>query len=236
MDANSYVDVFATKGIEYLFVILFFIALVPFWLRLNKPAASTPAEDRLGSLVPATNWFKTRADAFFHPGHGWAAWADSRSVKVGMDDFAQALLGEPARIELPAVGTVLREGEPGWHLLVDSKRLGMLSPLSGEVIEVNEAVLKSPELVNQDPFGKGWLLRLKDPGMTEQLASLYSPERAAQWMAEVVESLRLNTAGTPGLAMQDGGTPIAGFARHISPDSWETVAAGYLLTGKAGTR
>jgi glycine cleavage system H lipoate-binding protein len=83
----------------------------------------------------------------------------NETVRVGMDDFAQKLVGVPAKIELPKIGSTLNQGENGWRLQFNGKSVDMLSPLNGEVVAVNEEIIQNPAILNDDPYQKGWLLK-----------------------------------------------------------------------------
>ena len=104
--------------------------------------------------------------------HEWVA-LDGDVATVGITDYAADKLGDVVFVELPAVGspvtaaTVVGEIE-------STKSVGELyAPVSGEVVEVNDALPKSPDLVNSDPYGKGWMLviRLSDPKEVDSLMS-----------------------------------------------------------------
>jgi glycine cleavage system H protein len=83
------------------------------------------------------------------------------TVTVGVTDHAQAALGDLVFVELPEIGVTLSEGDA--CAVVESVKAAsdVYSPLMGEVTEVNEALADSPELVNQDPYGDGWIYRMK---------------------------------------------------------------------------
>ncbi|HEY8426475.1 MAG TPA: glycine cleavage system protein GcvH [Limnochordales bacterium] len=88
--------------------------------------------------------------------HEWAA-IDGRRVRVGITDYAQRELGDVVYVELPKVGaTVERDGRMA---VVESVKAvsDVYAPVSGTVVEVNEALQDSPELINKDPYGEGWL-------------------------------------------------------------------------------
>jgi glycine cleavage system H protein len=91
---------------------------------------------------------------------------DGDSGVVGVTDYAQAQLGDIVFIELPPVGKKIRKGEP--LATVESVKAAseLFSPVSGEVVEVNSALEKTPAQVNEDPLGGGWFvkLRLADAG------------------------------------------------------------------------
>ncbi len=221
------VETFATKGAEYLLVIVFLVSLALFWRLLVRPAAvvaPAPAAPRAGRA----GWFSVPGDRLFHPGHAWAAPAGSGEVTIGVDDFAQRLLGPVERISLPAVGSRLEQGEPGWSMAIDSKSIAMLAPVGGEVVARNEAVLRDPRLLNREPYGSGWLLRVRTPRERHGLRSLLSGRFARAWMQATEDELRRISSGELGLVLQDGGTPVSGIARAVSPEGWELLARDFL--------
>jgi glycine cleavage system H protein len=83
------------------------------------------------------------------------------SAKVGITDYAQKHLGDAVYVELPALGTKLAVHQTIGTIESVKAVSEIYSPVSGEVIEVNGELNASPEAVNQDPHGKGWILRLK---------------------------------------------------------------------------
>jgi glycine cleavage system H lipoate-binding protein len=231
MKGFSYVDLFATKGIEYLLVIGFLLVLVLYWRLLNQPIkapfALGVAERR---AAPVNGWFRLAEGMYYHQGHSWAMPEDDDVVKIGIDDFAQRLLGKPHSINLPRIGARIEQGEKGWKLQVDSKSIDMLSPVNGEVLAINEEILVSPDLINQDPYGKGWLAKVKVSKMKTDLKNLLSGKLAKAWMQETENTFRERMAGHLGLALQDGGLPVAGIARILSPESWDEIAMEFLLS------
>jgi glycine cleavage system H protein len=218
------IDIFATKGVEYVFAGAFLLALVGFWKLINPPSAVAPLIRR---ILP---WFQLRDDAFFHQGHGWVVPAGHSEALVGMDDFAQKLLGKPNGFVLPSPGTRVRQGEPAWQVQVDGHAIPMVSPVDGEVVAVNQDVVASPELVNTEPYDRGWLMRVKVPSPAAAARNLLSGKLARAWMDAVTEDVRAMPAGELGVVLPDGGFPIGGFARALSPDSWDRVARELLLT------
>ena len=102
--------------------------------------------------------------------HEWAR-KDGDFVVCGISDHAQEALGDVVYVDLPAVGTVFKKGDV--FGVVESVKAAndLYCPLSGEITAVNSALAKKPELVNQDPYGDGWLIRLRasDPAEWEQL-------------------------------------------------------------------
>ena len=96
----------------------------------------------------------------FTDDHEWLT-LDAGIATVGITQHASTQLGDLVFIELPKIGAKLRKGESA--AVVESVKAAsdVFAPLSGEVAEINEAVVKDPGLVNTDPLGKGWLYRMK---------------------------------------------------------------------------
>jgi glycine cleavage system H protein len=119
-------------------------------------------------------------DLLYHPEHDWARIDAARpeEATLGITSYAQDALGEVVFFEAPAVGTQLVQGAP--YAEVESVKAvsDVIAPLSGEIVAVNEALRDSPQLINEDPYGEGWMVRiaLSDPGEREQLmdADAYS--------------------------------------------------------------
>jgi glycine cleavage system H protein len=91
--------------------------------------------------------------------HEWIA-LDGDIATIGITDYAAEKLGDVVFVELPAAGTTVTEGTVVGEI-ESTKSVGELfAPVSGEVVEANQAVVDAPELVNTDPFGEGWLLKV----------------------------------------------------------------------------
>jgi glycine cleavage system H protein len=102
--------------------------------------------------------------------HEWVR-VEGNSATVGITDYAQDQLGDIVYVDLPKVGTAVRQSGKLGEIESVKAVSDFFSPVSGEVTELNEEVVKSPELVNQDPFGRGWLLKLtlSDAGEVDRL-------------------------------------------------------------------
>jgi glycine cleavage system H protein len=229
METSNYVDIFATKGIEYLFIIGFLLVLIVFWRRLSSLTKPTSAATDLPGISPDP-WFSLEKGLFYHQGHSWVRAEGNDLAVVGIDDFTQRLLGGSSAIDLPQIGSRLKQGEKGLKLWFGSKAVDILSPIEGEVVAINNEVLQNPKLLNSDPYGKGWLMSVRVPQMKRNLANLFSGDLAMAWMKETVYSLQKRMAGSLGVALQDGGIPVEGIAKVLSPDNWDEVAADFLLT------
>jgi glycine cleavage system H protein len=116
--------------------------------------------------------------------HEWAR-AEGDVVVIGITDYAQDQLGDVVFLELPAVGKEFKKGDP--VAVVESVKAAsdIYTPISGKVVERNDGSVGSPELINQDPFGSAWLLKIA-PSDIAELEALMSAEE----YIKLVESLR----------------------------------------------
>jgi glycine cleavage system H protein len=117
--------------------------------------------------------FEVPEDRRYLETHEWVHLEDGRA-RVGITDFAQDELGDVVFVEFPAVGEQL-DREAQFGVIESIKAVSDLyAPLSGGVTTVNEAIETAPELVNDDPYGEGWLLEL-DPADETELDDLLTP-------------------------------------------------------------
>jgi glycine cleavage system H protein len=113
------------------------------------------------------------ADLRYTREHEWAR-VEGNRARIGITHYAQDQLGDVVFVELPSAGTRVRQMQ-GFGVVESVKAVSdLFAPLSGEVVEVNEALKAHPERVNQDPYGDGWLIvvTVADQG---ELAGLMSP-------------------------------------------------------------
>jgi glycine cleavage system H protein len=97
--------------------------------------------------------------------HEWAAPEETDRVRVGITDFAQDALGDVVYVNLPDEGTEVRGGEAMGEVESTKSVSDIFSPVSGRVVERNQALTDAPELVNQEPYGEGWMvvIEMSDP-------------------------------------------------------------------------
>lgn len=107
----------------------------------------------------------------FHPEHLWCGESADGGVPVGISEFAQSTLGDIVNFELPDVGSRVEEGVAMGTVESIKVVNDLVSPLSGEVAEVNLALADEPTLANDDPYGAGWLVRVV-PDEPEALETL----------------------------------------------------------------
>jgi len=118
--------------------------------------------------------------------HEWICPEPGGKGRVGITDYAQSQLGDIVFLDLPAPGTrVTQFGKMGEIETVKAVS-DLFSPASGEVLEINQAVIDDPKLVNEDPYGKGWLVRL-ELSQPAELEALMSSDEYAEFVAGLSE-------------------------------------------------
>ncbi|CAB4242475.1 glycine cleavage complex lipoylprotein [Methylacidimicrobium sp. AP8] len=113
-------------------------------------------------------------DRFYSASHEWLLCEGDTGV-VGITDYAQRELSDIVFVELPAVGTRVRQGEAVATIESVKAASDVYAPLSGEVSEINAALARDPGLINTDPYGEGWLFRIRIENQAE-IAKLQPPE------------------------------------------------------------
>ncbi len=113
--------------------------------------------------------------------HEWAR-REGKSVVVGITSHAQEELGDVVYVELPKVGSSITAGTP-FGVIESTKAVSELfAPISGKVVKVNDSLTSSPQTVNEDPYGAGWLIEVEaaDPKQTDQLMDAAAYEKLVQ--------------------------------------------------------
>ena len=111
------------------------------------------------------------------------AWikVEGEKARIGITDYAQKQLREIVFAELPEIGTELNQNDPYGTLESVKAVSDLISPLSGIIEEVNEEVKSNPEVLNEDPFEKGWLIVLKPSNLDEEVTSLMDFAKSIEW-------------------------------------------------------
>jgi glycine cleavage system H protein len=124
-------------------------------------------------LDPAARYVRT---------HEWVRW-DGDEIVCGITDYAQDTLSDVVYVELPEVGDVLETGDTFGVVESVKAASDLYMPVGGEISEVNEALEDAPEVINQDPYGEGWMIRIT-PSAEGEYDLLMSDEEYAAFVAE----------------------------------------------------
>ncbi|BDG02990.1 glycine cleavage system protein H [Anaeromyxobacter oryzae] len=247
---HEFLSIYPAKLMEYCLAIGYLLLFIPFWRyvqggpRVAREAVrpAVPARPAIAAamaalrpagatVIPrpaAAGWFHVPQGVHLHPGHTWARLEPDGLVTVGIDDFAHKLVG-PAAVELPAVGAHVAQGEPAIELRDEDRDVPLLSPIDGTVVAVNPAA-KTNDAALDDPYGAGWLFKVKAPRLAANLRQLHVDAPARRLLEEAEETLALRMSPELGRVLQDGGTPVHGIARALAGDEWDALARECFLT------
>src|SRR5262252_3588120 len=162
--------------------------------------------------------FQVPENVRYHGGHTWALSESRELVRVGMDDFASKLIGRIDSISLPQRGRWVRQGQK-------------ISPIEGTVSDVNEAVVRDPELARRDPYGEGWLVTVQAPDSKINFRNLLGGALARLWTEDSAFRLRkrMPIAMSAALA-QDGGVAVDDISAHLPNEDWATLTKEFFLS------
>lgn len=173
--------------------------------------------------------FQLPGNRSYHPGHTWALQESPTLVRVGMDDFGARLAGNVESISLPKRGQWIRQGQKFAALLRDGQKAELVSPVEGEVTNVNDAVLQDPALANTDPYGQGWLLSVVSPDASTNFRNLLNGTLARKWMADAAHRLQMRMPALAGAVAQDGGVAVHDLTMHLPSEKWSQLTHEFFL-------
>ncbi len=163
----------------------------------------------------------------FHLGHTWAQ-RGRQEAAVGIDGFAARLLPPATAVELPRPGRLLHQGDPAFRVTAGDRSARFLCPVTGRVAAVNESLLAEPDQLRQEPYGRGWVLRIRAEHLVADQVNLLSGQLAERWLEASLEDLRMRVAGLAGSVIQPSGEGGASFLACLPPRNWEELASELL--------
>lgn len=167
---------------------------------------------------------------YFHRGHSWTHMEYGGRIRVGMDDFAQRLVGSLKEIKLPKVGDKLFQGSVGWTITRDSSKAKVLSPVDGIITAINPEVEKDPTLINQDPYGSGWIYMIEPLNLRKNLKDLLYGEDANAWLEDEANRMLKRIETEIGATAHDGGGPVSDIYGSLDGEEWSSFVNEFLLT------
>ncbi len=216
-----------------LFTFLIFIVL-DWALNRNKApqtvAAEIPAAAASAVEQPYVDGFLVPQQLTYHPGHTWALRERKNLVRVGVDEFAAALVGSVEKIEAPKPGQWVRQGQRALSFFRGNEKTEMVCPTEGEVVEINEEILKNPSLLRTDPYGKGWVAMMHVPDEETTARNMVPSALVKNWMRDAVTRLYARQPRLAGAVAADGGRPAGDLLGGLPAVNWKEVTSEFFLT------
>lgn len=199
---------------------------------VKQPAVHSVLREAESHIVPAmVAGFQVPENVRYHAGHTWALSESRELVRVGMDDFASKLIGKIDSISLPQRGRWVRQGQKIWTIFREGKSVDMVSPIEGTVSDVNEAVVKNPDLARKDPYGEGWLVTVQAPDSKINFRNLLGGALARLWTESSALQLRKRMPMAMASALaQDGGIAVDDITAHLPNEDWAELTKEFFLS------
>ncbi|MDZ7738563.1 MAG: glycine cleavage system protein H [Bacteroidales bacterium] len=238
MDGFSYTNIFDTKGIEYLIIIGFLILIVPFWRALNKPLmVKEKIRESLGVLNAAV--LRIPEGLLFNRNHVWTHLERSGKATLGLDDLLMHITGEVELKNFRNPGERVKKGDLIAEMTQDGKQLKITSPVSGEISDVNDNIISEPALLNDDPYQKGWLYKIKPERWKEETDEYYMAGEAKIWAEKellrfkdfVANSVKKYSPQTADVVLQEGGELVDYPLSGMPAEAWNDFQDAFLSPG-----
>jgi glycine cleavage system H protein len=165
-------------------------------------------------------------DRHYSSSHTWIAPRLFGSVRIGLDDIAQRIVPGATTISLPYVGTALRKGDNVAVIACGDRQASIVTPIEGTVIAVNHGVGRNPHLLNEAPYGKGWLYALRPADDTWQ--KLPTGSAAREWVRAEERRLSHFIEQELGMAAADGGDLIVPGPTALPKERWNVLVREFL--------
>jgi glycine cleavage system H protein len=173
---------------------------------------------------------------FFSKNHTWTHLEKSGIAKIGLDDLLQHLTGELKFNSLHDAGQYIKKGDLLTEVIQNEKVLKIFSPISGKIEKANVSLIENPDLINNDPYGKGWLYKMKPTNWKDETNSFYLAEEATKWESEelirfkdfISQSLAKSAVEPSMVAMQDGGELRDNTLSELPDEVWKDFQSNFL--------
>ena len=236
MDGFTYFNIFETKGIEYLAIITFLALLIPFWVLLNKQVKiGKKFQKALGVL--SANVLRIPQGLFYCENHTWTHLEKSGAAKVGLDDLLLHITGEVKFRNLKNPGELIKKGELLTEINQKGKQLRIYSPISGKVLNTNSIINESPEILNEDPYGNGWIYKIKPSNWITETNTYFLAEEATNWSTKELQrfkdflavSMKKYSPEPSMIVLQDGGELRDNSLSELPNEIWQDFQNSFLI-------
>jgi len=153
-----------------------------FKMKKNKVSISI---DEVKGLVKVDD-FEVPEGLYYHKEFAWAR-VEAGKVRIGITDYAQKQLREIVYVELPSVGDTITQNDPFGTVESVKAVSDLVAPVSGKIEEVNEELESKPELLNEDPYDKGWLLVVTPSNLDAELKEIMDLNASVAWHKELIK-------------------------------------------------
>ena len=235
MDGFTYYNIFETKGIEYILTIVFFATIIPFWFILNKQKIIKQQFQKALGILTA-NILKIPQGLFYSKNHTWTHLEKSGIAKVGLNDLLLHITGKINITNLKKQGEMIEKGDVLTEISQNGKILQIQSPISGEILDTNQNLYENPGIINDDPYGIGWIYNIKPTNWIKETNSYYFAKEATNWLTKELErfkdflavSIKKHVPELSIITLQDGGELIDNTLKELPKGVWQDFQKEFL--------
>ncbi len=213
-----------------IFTFAIFIAADYFMNRSKVKVAATQSVTEAAPADEILSGFHLPANLRYHPGHTWLSRERKNVHRVGADELAAVLAGPVDRIELPKPGQWVRQGQKVFSFFRGTQKIEMVSPIEGEVVEVNPEIAANPTLLREDPYGRGWMMTVFAPDEEGPTRNLLPTSLLSSWMREAADVFYQFQPQYAGATAADGGRPHKDATASMPAEEWREAATKLLLS------
>ncbi|NIR52785.1 response regulator [candidate division KSB1 bacterium] len=177
--------------------------------------------------------FNVPAGLFISPEHAWLSIEMTGAVRIGLDDFAQKIIGQIDEIGLPKKGKKVKRGEPLFTVKQSSRTLTFPSPVSGEITAVNRELSEHIDALKIKPYEVGWICCIEASNLTNELRNLRIGADAVSWYHEEIDKFRKmvkNMSGEKKDGSGGNGKFEQGQLERMDDKVWEAFSKSFLQT------
>lgn len=209
-----------------------FIAIDLLLSRQKVPVVATEAREAEAAAMgqEVLSGFHIPMNLKYHPGHTWVQKERKNVHRVGADELAAVLAGPVDRVELPRPGQWVRQGQKVFAFYRGNEKIEMVSPVEGEVVEVNRELAENPRLLLDDPYGKGWLITVFSPDEESPSRNLLPSTLIPAWIRESAEAFYKFQPQFAGATAADGGRASKEATAALPVERWKEAARTLLLS------
>ncbi len=237
MESFQYVDIFYTKGFEYIVVIFFLLILIPFWRYVISPvqpnvglqgAGIRGVFDKIALSIPR--------GIHLDPTHTWAFLERSGKVRVGVDDFLMHVTGKITQMSSPKKGVFVKKGDVLSIIEHNGKSLKLYSPINGKIVKQNNRIHRNPERIGKNSLFNDWLFKIEPSNWAADSKLLLLSAKAEDWLKKEYDRLRdflvfssqKYSINPSMIALQEGG-PIQDYVlSNLSAEVWEEFQSEFI--------
>jgi glycine cleavage system H lipoate-binding protein len=172
--------------------------------------------------------FKLPHGYYLHRGHTWVKIEEGSTVRIGLDDFALRLLGPLDRVDAPLMGKELKQDRDDILLSRSSNTARVQSPISGVVTDINPELREKGNLANQDPYTRGWVMRLHSNSLRQDLKNLMIGQQASEYLDGEIDRLYEVIEEEAGPLAADGGYLGDDIFGNLPGTSWQKLTRLFL--------